>query len=171
VGDVGGEGVGSVDPLPQALRHLVQRPGELADLGAARGEGRDSDLARAAAADGRPLVAALGGTYHSGDLVALTKLAPDVVIECTGAPAVISALLSHVSPDSVICLAGVGASRGNDTMKGVGLGLVMQATAMLALDGVASHRAHIYQSALERFDVAVAPDQRGATLVLGGRFD
>jgi hypothetical protein len=70
-----------------------------------------------------------------------------------------------------IGLAGVGASRGNDTMKGVGLGLVMQATAMLALDGVASHRAHVYQSALERFDVAVAPDQRGATIVLGGRFD
>ncbi len=75
-----------------------------------------------------------------------------------------------------IGLAGVGASRGNDTMKGVGLGLALQATAMLALDGVASHRAHIYQSALERFDVAVTPlvgasGLGGAALTLGGRFD
>ena len=60
------------------------------------------------------LVRALGGTYHSGELDALAKLAPDVVIECTGAPAVISALLSHVAPDSVICLAGVGASHRAD---------------------------------------------------------
>jgi threonine dehydrogenase-like Zn-dependent dehydrogenase len=56
------------------------------------------------------LVKELGGTYHSGDLGALTRLAPDIVIECTGAPPVIEALLSHVSPDSVICLAGVGPS-------------------------------------------------------------
>jgi threonine dehydrogenase-like Zn-dependent dehydrogenase len=55
------------------------------------------------------LVKDLGGTYHSG-MDALPKLAPDVVIECTGAPPVIEALLSHVSPDSVICLAGVGPS-------------------------------------------------------------
>jgi threonine dehydrogenase-like Zn-dependent dehydrogenase len=52
----------------------------------------------------------LGATYHSDDLNALTRVAPDVVIECTGAPPVIEALLSHVCPDSVICLAGVGAS-------------------------------------------------------------
>ncbi|MEJ0074407.1 MAG: glucose 1-dehydrogenase [Alphaproteobacteria bacterium] len=56
------------------------------------------------------LVKDLGATYHSGDLAALTKLAPDIVIECTGAPAVIEALLSHVAPDCVICLAGVGPS-------------------------------------------------------------
>jgi len=56
------------------------------------------------------LVKDLGATYHSGNLDALPKLAPDIVIECTGAPAVIEALLSHVSPDSVICLAGVGPS-------------------------------------------------------------
>jgi threonine dehydrogenase-like Zn-dependent dehydrogenase len=56
------------------------------------------------------LVKALGATYHSGDLAALTRLSPDVVIECTGAPTVIEALLSHVAPDSVICLAGVGPS-------------------------------------------------------------
>jgi len=60
------------------------------------------------------LVRALGGTYHAGELNTLAALAPDIVIECTGAPPVISALLSHVAPDSLICLAGVGASRRAD---------------------------------------------------------
>jgi threonine dehydrogenase-like Zn-dependent dehydrogenase len=55
------------------------------------------------------LVRALGATYHS-DTGALAQLAPDIVIECTGAPLVISALLSHVAPDGLICLAGVGGS-------------------------------------------------------------
>jgi threonine dehydrogenase-like Zn-dependent dehydrogenase len=56
------------------------------------------------------LVRALGGTHHSGDINALARLSPDIVIECTGAPAVISAVLSHVAPAGLICLAGVGAS-------------------------------------------------------------
>ena len=60
------------------------------------------------------LTRTLGATYHSGELGALATLAPDIVIECTGAPAVISALLSQVAPDSVICLAGVGTSHRGD---------------------------------------------------------
>jgi threonine dehydrogenase-like Zn-dependent dehydrogenase len=56
------------------------------------------------------LVRALGGTYHSGALDDLAALAPDVVVECTGVPDVVAALITHVAPDSVICLTGVGAS-------------------------------------------------------------
>jgi threonine dehydrogenase-like Zn-dependent dehydrogenase len=56
------------------------------------------------------LVRALGGTYHAGELDVAERLAPDIVIECTGAPAVISAVLGHVAPDGLICLAGVGSS-------------------------------------------------------------
>jgi threonine dehydrogenase-like Zn-dependent dehydrogenase len=56
------------------------------------------------------LVEALGATYHSGEVEKLPSLAPDIAIECTGAPTVITALLSHVAPCSVICLAGVGSS-------------------------------------------------------------
>jgi threonine dehydrogenase-like Zn-dependent dehydrogenase len=51
----------------------------------------------------------LGGTYHSGDLAELAALAPDLVMECTGAPDVITSMMSHVARDSVVCLAGVGA--------------------------------------------------------------
>src|SRR6266496_4406554 len=56
------------------------------------------------------LVRALGGTYHCGALDDLAALTPDVAIECTGVPDVIAALITHVAPDSVICLTGVGAS-------------------------------------------------------------
>lgn len=55
------------------------------------------------------LVRALGATYHSGALEELGTLAPDIVMECTGVAQVITALLSHVATDSVICLTGVGA--------------------------------------------------------------
>jgi len=54
------------------------------------------------------LARALGATYHAGDLGELSALAPDIVMECTGVPDVITALLSRIAPDSVICLTGVG---------------------------------------------------------------
>jgi threonine dehydrogenase-like Zn-dependent dehydrogenase len=46
----------------------------------------------------------LGATYHAGDV---GKLAPDVVIECTGAPQVIVDAVSRTAPDGIVCLAGV----------------------------------------------------------------
>ena len=49
------------------------------------------------------LVRALGGTYHTD----LGNLRPDVVIECTGAPAVVLDVLNRAAPDGVVCLAGV----------------------------------------------------------------
>jgi threonine dehydrogenase-like Zn-dependent dehydrogenase len=62
---------------------------------------------------------ALGATYHSGELDAVAKLAPDIVIECTGAPPVIEAVLCDIAPDSVICLAGVGSSHRGDFNMGL----------------------------------------------------
>lgn len=55
------------------------------------------------------LVRDLGARYHAGELDDLAGLAPDLVMECTGAPPVIATLLGHVATDSVVCLAGVGA--------------------------------------------------------------
>jgi glucose 1-dehydrogenase len=46
----------------------------------------------------------LGATYHVGDL---GKLAPDVVIECTGAGKVVLDAMSRTAPDGIVCLAGV----------------------------------------------------------------
>jgi threonine dehydrogenase-like Zn-dependent dehydrogenase len=56
-----------------------------------------------------PIVTALGATYHCESVEALEKLQPDVIIECTGIPSVIAALLPQVAPDALICLTGVGA--------------------------------------------------------------
>jgi glucose 1-dehydrogenase len=46
----------------------------------------------------------LGATYHTGDL---GDLEPDIVIECTGASAVVLDAMSRTAPDGVVCLAGV----------------------------------------------------------------
>ena len=54
------------------------------------------------------LVAALGASYHSTD-VASTGIVPDVVLECTGAPAVVLDALSCTARDGITCLTGVSA--------------------------------------------------------------
>jgi threonine dehydrogenase-like Zn-dependent dehydrogenase len=50
------------------------------------------------------LVRALGATYHVGDL---GKLKPDIVIECTGAGAVVLDAMGRTAPGGIVCLAGV----------------------------------------------------------------
>jgi threonine dehydrogenase-like Zn-dependent dehydrogenase len=56
------------------------------------------------------LVRALGATYHGKGLAALDGLAPDILIECTGAPAVIRDVHGRTAPDGIVCLAGVSAA-------------------------------------------------------------
>jgi glucose 1-dehydrogenase len=53
------------------------------------------------------MVLMLGGTQHAGLNTALERLQPDIVMECTGAPAVIGALLGRTAPGGIICLLGV----------------------------------------------------------------
>lgn len=52
------------------------------------------------------LVADLGATYHSDGVETVVGRA-DVVIECTGASALIVALLGTTPPDGIVCLTGV----------------------------------------------------------------
>jgi threonine dehydrogenase-like Zn-dependent dehydrogenase len=54
------------------------------------------------------IVAALGATYHAS-AVADIGFAPDVIMECTGAGAVISDSIQHVGSGGIVCLTGVGA--------------------------------------------------------------
>src|SRR4051794_20310087 len=49
------------------------------------------------------LVRGLGGTYHS-DAGALDRLAPDILMECTGAPSVIKACLGSTARAGITCL-------------------------------------------------------------------
>jgi glucose 1-dehydrogenase len=50
------------------------------------------------------LVRDLGATYCAGNL---GDLQPDIVIECTGATAVVLDVMGRTAPDGVVCLAGV----------------------------------------------------------------
>jgi threonine dehydrogenase-like Zn-dependent dehydrogenase len=52
------------------------------------------------------LVRDLGASYHS-DAQILAQLAPDILMECTGAPAVIKDCLAATAAAGIVCLAGV----------------------------------------------------------------
>jgi len=74
----------------------------------ARQRGLDLHVYDRATAGPKPeLVRDLGATYHCGDISVLDALEPDVVIECTGAPVVIAAVLTRSAASGVTCLAGV----------------------------------------------------------------
>lgn len=53
------------------------------------------------------LVRDLGGTYHSGGVEDLAELAPDIVLECTGAPEVVLAVMAISGRNGVVCLTGL----------------------------------------------------------------
>jgi threonine dehydrogenase-like Zn-dependent dehydrogenase len=65
------------------------------------------------------LVRRLGGTYHTGDVAVADRVAPDIVMECTGAPALIGALLGRTGPGGITCLLGVTAP-GHDITLDIG---------------------------------------------------
>ncbi|MEV6691718.1 glucose 1-dehydrogenase [Micromonospora sp. NPDC051196] len=52
------------------------------------------------------LAGALGATYHAGSIDQL-DFEPDVIVECTGAPAVVLEAMYKVAPTGIVCLAGV----------------------------------------------------------------
>jgi threonine dehydrogenase-like Zn-dependent dehydrogenase len=52
------------------------------------------------------LVAAIGATYHTGK-VEDACASPDVIIECTGVPALVFDAMDHVAAGGVVCLTGV----------------------------------------------------------------
>jgi threonine dehydrogenase-like Zn-dependent dehydrogenase len=54
-------------------------------------------------------VRALGGTFHLGSLGDLDALKPDILMECTGAPAVVRDALGTTAPGGIVCLVGVSA--------------------------------------------------------------
>jgi threonine dehydrogenase-like Zn-dependent dehydrogenase len=53
------------------------------------------------------LVRELGGTYHTSGIEMIDRLRPDIVMECTGAPALIVELLGRTAPAGITCLLGV----------------------------------------------------------------
>jgi len=53
------------------------------------------------------LVADLGCTYHAGERSSMQDLAPDLIIECTGAGSVIADAIARSARSGIVCLAGL----------------------------------------------------------------
>jgi threonine dehydrogenase-like Zn-dependent dehydrogenase len=101
------------------------------------------------------LVRDLGARYHSS-LPSRDAVAPDVIIECTGAPAVIAEVVTRTRASGIICLAGV--SAGGQTI-GIDVGRVNRALVLendAIFGSVNANRAH-YDAAAQ----ALARADRG----------
>ncbi len=91
-------------------RVLVTGAGPVGLLAAliGRQQGLETHIFDLATGGPKPQLAAdLGATYHSGKLTDLKDLAPNVIIECTGADAVVADAMNAAGRDGVVCLAGV----------------------------------------------------------------
>ena len=100
---------------------LVTGAGPIGLLAAllARQRGADVHVFDRASSGPKPqLVADLGATYHCGDLSALNE-APDIIIECTGAAAVLGDVIKRTAAGGIVCLAGVSAG-GNQSRVDLG---------------------------------------------------
>jgi threonine dehydrogenase-like Zn-dependent dehydrogenase len=57
----------------------------------------------------KTIVREIGGTFHLGSLDDIDELKPDILMECTGAPAVVRDALGRTTSGGVVCLVGVSA--------------------------------------------------------------
>jgi threonine dehydrogenase-like Zn-dependent dehydrogenase len=90
---------------------LVTGAGPVGLLAALMGQQRNHEIHVLDLAETGPkpeLVRALGGTYHTRRLP--DELAPDVIIECTGALTVVADVMKRATIDGIICLTGVSSS-------------------------------------------------------------
>jgi threonine dehydrogenase-like Zn-dependent dehydrogenase len=90
---------------------LVTGAGPVGLLAALMGIQRDLEvhvLDRNAEGPKPALVRDLGAAFHR-DVTGVDRLDPDVLIECTGAPALIAASLGRTAPAGITCLLGVSA--------------------------------------------------------------
>ena len=55
----------------------------------------------------RALLKDIGATYHTGGVSDLADLAPDILMECSGAPSVVQAVLGSTASSGIVCLVGV----------------------------------------------------------------
>ena len=92
------------------------------------------------------LVRALGATYHQG-AVADTGLAPDVVIECTGAASLVLDAMTHVGPGGVVCLTGVSSGGHPLTVDEGALNRAMVLENVAVVGSVNANRRHYEQAA------------------------
>jgi glucose 1-dehydrogenase len=103
------ERIGHRARVSQPRRLLVTGAGPIGLLAALMGAQRGLDVHVLDHNKGGPkqaIVQDLGASYHS-DAGSLVDLAPDILMECTGAPAVIRDCLAATAPAGIVCLTGV----------------------------------------------------------------
>lgn len=103
------ERIGRRSPAWSPQRVLVCGAGPIGLLAALLGVQRGHEVHVADRVTDGPkpaLVARLGATYHAETIDALAGMA-DVVLECTGVPQVVVAVLANTAPDAIVCLTGV----------------------------------------------------------------
>jgi len=104
------ERVGQRGRVWQPKRLLVTGAGPIGLLAALMGAQRGLDvhvLDRNAGGLKEAAVRTLGGTHHTGSVASLDGLDPDIVMECTGATAIVGDVLGITVPAGIICLTGV----------------------------------------------------------------
>lgn len=98
-------------PPPARRTLLVTGAGPIGLIAGLMGRQRDFDVHvfdRPSGGTKPALVRDLGATWHDGDIRdTVERLAPDVVIECTAAPALVRDLIGRTAATGIICLAGV----------------------------------------------------------------
>lgn len=130
---------------------LVTGAGPIGMLAALMGADRALEvhvLDRHAGGAKADLVRALGGTYHTPGEAILERLRPDILLECTGAPGLISELLGGTSPAGITCLVGV-STPGHETTIDMGqLNRTLVLDNEVVLGVVNANRSH-YESAAQ----------------------
>ena len=102
--------IGSRSPAWEPRTLLVTGAGPIGLLAALMGTQRGLGvhvLDRATDGPKPRLVRDLGATYHAGELPDPDSLAPDIVMECTGAAPLIVDAISRTAPSGITCLAGI----------------------------------------------------------------
>ena len=92
------------------VKLLVTGAGPVGPLAAmiGRQRGLETHVLDQVASGPKPqLVADLGATYHCGSPSLVAELKPDIIMECTGADALVLEAIVDAGLDSIVCLAGV----------------------------------------------------------------
>ena len=129
---------------------LVTGAGPIGLLAALMGRQRGLEvhvLDRAEEGPKPQLVRDLGATYHCRTLPDATAFRPDIVMECTGAPAIILDALARSASPGIVCLAGLSSGRHAVELDLAGLNRTMVLENDAVFGAVNANRRHYEQAA------------------------